>query len=296
MDRKEAAKHKEKAAGRRLLEYGIMSVAAVFYAAGISLFLDPNMMAPGGVSGIAIILNKVVGGETGTWILVMNVPILFIGAWKFGMKFMLSTIYCTILSSGCINALSGRYEITKDPILAAVAGGSLMAVGIGMILKQGSTTGGMDIVVKLLRRKYPYLKTGSLMLCLDIIVVSLSAIAFGNLERAMYAGISVGVTSIVVDLVLYGRDGAKLIYIISDKPGAIANRLLEEVDIGVTYLEGAGAYSGKEKQVIFCVLKKQLAPKVEAIVKEEDPGSFMIVTKATEIYGKGYKSYFGQKY
>lgn len=289
---------------KKLRVYLIRSLAAFVYAVGISWFLDPNMLAPGGVSGIAIILNRFVGVETGTWILFLNIPILLMGAWKFGFRFMVSTIYCTVLSSFFINLLSvsgigGKIlntpAITTDPLLAALAGGGLVALGIGIILRSGSTTGGMDIVVKLLRQKYPHLKTGSIMLALDALVVAMSALAFGDLDHALYAGISVGITSYVVDLVLYGRDGAKMIYIISDKADKIAERLLSELEVGVTFLEGSGAYSKTQKQVILCVMRKNLSPKAETVVKSEDAKAFMIVTNATEIYGEGYKNYCGPR-
>ena len=280
---------------RRVLDYGIMTVAAVIYGIAIGLFLDPNRLAPGGVAGTAVILNRLVPLETGTLILIMNIPIFLFGLWKFGIRFMISTFYSTTLASLCINFF-GRYPaITEEPLLAALVGGSLSAIGLGLTFRAGSTTGGSDIIVKYLRQKFPYLKTGIIMMAIDVCVVTASAIVFGDIERALYAGISVGVTSFVLDLVLYGRDGAKLIYIISDHPAEIAKRLLEELDVGVTYLEGAGAYSGKEKQVIFCVLRKPLSPRAEDIVKKEDPQAFMIVTNATEIYGEGYKSYFGEK-
>ena len=280
---------------RRVLDYGVMTVAAAIYGIAIGLFLDPNRLAPGGVAGTAVILNRLLPLATGTLILIMNVPIFLFGLWKFGLRFMISTFYSTTLASLCINFF-GRYPaITQEPLLAALVGGSLSAIGLGLTFRAGSTTGGSDIIVKYLRQKFPYLKTGIIMMAIDVVVVTASAIVFGDIERALYAGISVGVTSFVMDLVLYGRDGAKLIYIISDHPEEIAKRLLEELDVGVTYLEGAGAYSGKEKQVIFCVLRKPLSPRAEDIVKKEDPQAFMIVTNATEIYGEGYKSYFGEK-
>ena len=280
---------------RRVLDYGVMTVAAAIYGIAIGLFLDPNRLAPGGVAGTAVILNRLLPLATGTLILIMNVPIFLFGLWKFGLRFMISTFYSTTLASLCINFF-GRYPaITQEPLLAALVGGSLSAIGLGLTFRAGSTTGGSDIIVKYLRQKFPYLKTGIIMMAIDVVVVTASAIVFGDIERALYAGISVGVTSFVLDLVLYGRDGAKLIYIISDHPEEIAKRLLEELDVGVTYLEGAGAYSGKEKQVIFCVLRKPLSPRAEDIVKKEDPQAFMIVTNATEIYGEGYKSYFGEK-
>ena len=138
-------------------------------------------------------------------------------------------------------------------------------------------------------------KTGALFFLTDVVIVIASAFVFRNIDKALYAGIVVIITSVVLDVVLYGRDEAKLIYIISDHAEKIAGRLLEELDIGVTYVQGSGAYSGKEKSVIMCAMKKNISPKAEEIVKEEDPLAFMIVTSATEIFGEGYKSYFSEK-
>ncbi len=287
---------KHKKSGIQIMrDYLIITVASVIYAVAISLFLDPNSLAPGGVTGIAIILNRIIGMETGTLILVLNIPVLLLGAWKFGGGFILSTLYCTVLSSALTNLMASWGAITTDPLLATLAGASLMAVAMGWIFKAGATTGGMDIVVKVLRLKFPHLKTGSLYLLIDATVVTVSAFVFKNIDRALYAGVVVFLASFLLDLVLYGRDGAKLIYIISDHSEAITKRILEELDIGVTHVRGVGAYSGKDKNVIMCVIKKHLAPKAEEIVKEEDPMAFMIVTSAMEIYGEGYKSYFSEK-
>ena len=122
-----------------------------------------------------------------------------------------------------------------------------------------------------------------------------SAVVFRNLERALYAGVAIFTTSVVLDMVLYGRDGAKLVYIVSDRYGQIASRLLRELNVGVTYMNGTGAYSGKAKQVIFCVVHKNLYPKLEEIVKQEDIMSFMIITSASEIYGEGYQNLLSEK-
>uniref|UniRef100_UPI0040567338 YitT family protein n=1 Tax=Acetatifactor sp. TaxID=1872090 RepID=UPI0040567338 len=280
---------------QRIKDYIVITIACVLYAVAISLFLDPNLLAPGGVTGISIILNRTTGVETGTWILLLNIPILILGAWKFGGRFILSTIYCTVLTSVFTNLLTPIGALTTDPFLAALAGAGLMALGLGWVFKAGATTGGMDIIIKVLRLKMPHLKTGSLYLILDTMVVTLSAFIFKDIDRALYAALVVFLASFLLDVVLYGRDGAKVIYIISDHPDAITKRLLEELEIGVTYMEGSGAYSGKNKKVIMCVMRKQLAPKAEEVVKEEDPMAFMIVTSATEIYGEGYKSYFSEK-
>ncbi len=292
---KEWQREGQKTLKKRILEYLLMTVSCLCYAAAISLFLDPNNLAPGGVSGISIILNRLIPISTGNLIFLINIPILLLGLWKFGFRLIVSTLYCTVLSSMLINVLSGYGAVTKDPLLAALAGSCLVAVGLGGVFKAGATTGGTDIIIKLLRLRYPHMKTGALFFMIDATIVTASVFVFKDLDRALYAGMAVCITSFTLDLVLYGRDGAKLIYIISDNSEKITARLLEELDIGVTYVKGQGAYSGKEKRVIMCVMRKQLAPRTEEIVKEEDPEAFMIISSATEIYGEGYKSYFSEK-
>lgn len=275
--------------------YFLMTAACFCYAVAISMFLDPNELSTGGVTGIAIVLSRVTSFNTGLLFLILNIPILCVGAWKFGFKFIVSTGYCTLLISFFTDLLKGMQALTTDPLLAALTGAVLIAVGLGGVFYAGSTTGGMDIIVKLLRLKFPYMRTGALFLVADVTVVALSALVFRDVEKALYAGITVFVTSYTLDLVLYGRDGAKLIYVISDKAEHIADRLLKELDIGVTYIRGQGAYSGRDKNVILCVMRKQLAPKAEEIIKEEDKEAFLIITSASEIYGEGYKSFFEEK-
>ena len=292
---KEILYEKRKTGKRLLWDYFVITAASFIYAAAVSLLLDPNALAPGGVTGIAVILNRATNVATGTWIFLINVPILVVGMWKFGIRFILSTAYATLAISFFTNLLNRVGSVTDDLFLAAVSGGALMAVSLGLVFKTGATTGGMDIVVKLLRLKFPHMKTGSLFLITDAAVVILSAFAFKDIEVAMYAGIVVVINSVLLDVVLYGRDGAKLIFIISDHHEAITKRILEEMDIGVTYISGQGAYSGKGKNVIMCVMRKQLSPIAEEIIKEEDPLAFMIVTSATEIFGEGYKSIFSEK-
>lgn len=285
----------KKTVKQRIKDYVVITFASMVYAVAVSLFLDPNSLAPGGVTGIAIILNRLTGLETGTWVLFINIPIIALGTWKLGWRFILSTGYCTLISSLFINLLSPFCAVTEDLLLAAVAGGCLMAVGLGLVFKSGATTGGTDIIVKLLRIRFPQLKTGFLFFVTDAVIVAASGIVFKNVDVALYAGIVIAINSLLMDVVLYGRDGAKLVFIISDKHENITKRILEELDIGVTYISGSGAYSGKEKNVIMCVMKKQISPRAEAIVREEDPLSFMIVTSATEIFGEGYKSIYSEK-
>ena len=280
---------------KKLKNYTMITLAAVVYAAGVSLFLDPNNLAPGGVTGIAILIGRLTGLGTGMLILLLNVPLLLLGIWKFGWKFILSTFYAIFVISAATDILAPVGAVTEEPILAAAAGGALTAAGLGFVFRAGATTGGMDIVIKVLRIRYPHIRTGSLFLITDVMIASMSGFVFGNVDVFLYALIAIFVMSYVLDLVLYGADEAKLFYIVSDSPEKIAERILGEIDLGVTYLEGKGAYSSQNKKVIMCVTRKQQAPGIEQIVKEEDPGAFMIITGASEIYGEGYKNIFAEK-
>ena len=227
--------------------------------------------------------------------MLLNIPIIGLGIWKFGWKFILSTLYAIFVSSTATNFFQQIQPLTREPLLGAVFGGVLVALGLGYVLRSGATTGGTDIIVKCLKLKKPHLKTGTIFLVIDSIIIGIGGIVFGNIDTVLYSAISAVTTSQMLDLVLYGRDEAKMIYIISNAPTLITERLLKELNIGVTYLSGTGAYKKEDKQVIFCVVKKQNAYKVEEIVKQEDEHAFMIISSATEIYGEGYKSYFGEK-
>ncbi len=272
-------------------KYISITVFSILFAFGIVFFLEPNHLAPGGVTGIAILLHAVTGISTGTWVFAVNIPILILGWWKFGGKFMISTVYSIGVVSVTTNLLAQVPPLTKDPLAASLAGAFLTAISIGSIMKLNATTGGLDIVVKVLRRKYPHLRTGRLYLMIDSVIVVVAILVFGNLEAGIYAGITVLITSYLLDMVLYGNDEATLFYIITDRSEAVAKRLMEDLEVGVTYLKGRGAYMDKEKDIIMCATRKTQAPKLEEIVRQVDTEAFLIVTRANEIFGEGYKSY-----
>ena len=280
---------------RNVLKYLVITAAAAAYGAGISLFIDPNNLAPGGVSGLSIIINRLIPVETGTIYLLINIPIMILGVWKFGFKFIVSTLYTIFTVSLFTNAFSGLPSLTTEPLLGGIFGGMLAAVGIGVVMRAGATTGGTDIIVKCLKQKKPHLKTGTIFLSIDAVIICIGGIVFGNLDTVFFSVISAAVTSRVLDLILYGRDEAKMIFIISNSSKAITERMLKELDTGVTHLTGTGAFKKEEKQIILCVVKKQNAYNVEEIVKQEDASAFMIISSATEIYGEGYKSYYGER-
>lgn len=278
-----------------IIKHLIIVLGSLLYAVAISLFLDPNNLAPGGVTGMAIIVNKLTGFNTGIIIILVNVPLMAIGIYKFGLKFFLSTIFAIGVSSLLIDVLSPLGAVTTDPFLASVCGGVILAVGMGMIFKVGATTGGTDIVVRLIKLRHKHIKTGRLYMITDAVVVALSALAFKQLDYALYAAVAVFVCSAVMDIVLYGADGAKLVFIITDKYDAIARRILDELEIGITYLKGEGAFTENRKKVIMCAMRKQVLPQVQDIAKAEDPFVFMIVSSAGEVYGEGFKDIKGDR-
>lgn len=280
---------------RNIKRYVLITLVAVLYGAGTSLFLEPNDLVPGGLTGVAMIINRFLPIGTGTIFMIMNIPIIAIAWYKFGWKFIVSTLYAIICVSTFTDIFAGMNAITNEPLLAVFMGDILIAFAIGTVFKCGATTGGADIIIKLLRLKYPHIKTGKLFMMFDISVVALSGILFHNIDAALYAFIGIFVMSAVMDVVLYGQDEAKMVFIISEHSELLAEKLMVDVDAGVTFLTGRGAYSKKEKDVIMCVVKKNVYPKVEEVIKDTDPQAFLIVTHANEIYGEGYKDIFAHK-
>ena len=261
---------------KRVRNYVMITVAAFIYAISISLFLDPNNIAPGGITGVAILINRFTNIPTGTLNLILNVPIVLLGLLKFGPKFIASTFYALAAITVFTNYLTPFGAVTQDLLIASVIGGALLAISLAMTFKAGATTGGSDIIVKVMRLRWKHIKMGVLFLVFDALVIIASWIVFRDLTVAFYAGVAVAVDSVVI-------------YIISDHPQRIRERILEELDITATLISAKGAYSMQDKQVVMVVMRKQMAPLAEEIVKDEDPNAFMIVSSASEIFGEGYK-------
>ncbi len=280
-------------ASRILKNYLLIALGSILYAAGVALFLDPNNLASGGVSGIAIIIGEFADFfPTGTWVVIINIPIMVAGVWKLGAKILLPTFFSLFVSALAMNGFEYFVQpITDNPLLACVGGAVLVAAGIGLVFRGGATTAGTDIIVKLLRLKYKHISTGAIFLFTDGLICLASGIVFGEADKALYAGIAVFIQMMVLNIVLYGSDEARMIYIISEHDDVIAKRLLEEVDAGATFLYGNGAYTGKDRKVLMCALRMRSVPQAREIVRQEDSDAFMIVTKATSVFGEGFKSH-----
>lgn len=269
--------------------YALISVAAVIYAIAISMFLNPNNIAPGGITGVAILINRFTKIPVGTLNLILNIPIVLLGLWKFGFRFIISTLYALGLIAVLTNKFASYGAITNDLLIASVLGGCLVAIALAMIFKAGATSGGTDIIIKILRLKWKHIKTNVFFLIMDSMVILASWIVFRDMTVAFYGGVAVVISSKVMDYWLYGSDEAKLIYIISTQPEKIKQRIMDELEITATVIQAKGAYSGDEREVLMTVMRKQMAPRAEEIVKEEDKHAFMIVSSASEIFGEGYK-------
>ena len=285
-----------KRAAKKAKNYVILTAAAVIYAVAISLFLDPNNIAPGGVTGISILVNRFTAIPTGTMNLLINIPIVLLGLWKFGWRFICSTMYVLALITVFINALASYGAMTDDLLIAAVIGGALIGAALALVFMAGATTGGIDIIVKVVRTKRKHIKTNILFLLFDSMVILASWIVFRDLTVAFYAGIAVVTDSIVMDKILYGSDEAKLTYIVSAKPAQMKQRLFDELDTTATVITARGAYTNAPKELLMIVTRKQIYPKLEEIVKDEDPTAFMIVSSASEIFGEGYKDITREKF
>lgn len=288
---------KQKQVVKKIFRYVFITFTAALYAVGIALFLNPNNLAPGGISGIAIILKKMFPGlpGVGMLILLINIPILAVGIKKFGIKFIMSTMYSLIVSSVLIDILPIVFNVngvTDNKMLASVIGGATFGLGMGLMFRLDTTTGGLDIIVKIIKQKKPHLKTGQIYFLLDVVILAASAMAFKDVEVALYAAIAIYVSTVVMDRAIYGGDEATLVYIISEKRELIARRMMKEVNVGATMIQAKGAYSNETTEVIMCVMKKQTLVKVRNILKQTDSGAFMIVSSANEVFGQGFKDHF----
>ncbi len=261
-------------------------------AVSYPLFLEPNHIAPGGLTGLTTILNFHFGLPIGLTSLALNIPLLIAG-WKvIGLRFVLRTIFATILFSSLIDLLSFQ-PLSLDPMLAAVFGGVILGVGIALIMRGGATTGGTDLLARIVHRKFPAMSTGAFLFAFDLAVILLAWI-FISAQHAMYAIICVYISARVLDKVLSGVGTDKACHIISARWEKIAPRLMKELQRGVTLLPATGAYSGKDSKMLVCVVGRLETMQVKRIVDAEDPFAFVYITDTHETLGEGFRKLSGE--
>ena len=266
-------------------------LGTAIYAFGIYAFTVPNQIAPGGVTGLATVINAFTGIKIGTIVTVFNVPLLIFGFTKLGKRFLLNTLLSTVffnLLYDYIYPFLPNYR--GNTLLAAIFGGLFIGLGIAIVFMRGGSTGGMDIVNKAVQVKNPHISLGKISFVTDLIVISIAAVSFRSLESALYAVIAMFVSSKTIDALIYGTNVGKMVLIVSSKSEEIAKLIVSDLFRGCTIVDAHGAYSGQSKKVLLCACKNVEFYNLKHIVKRLDPRAFMIVSEAGEVFGEGFSS------
>ncbi len=276
-----------------VMDFIKICLGCAIFALGFDLFLAPNHMNVGGVSGIGQLIAHLSGvGSVAMWSLLINIPLFLMSIKGVGREFFVGSLI-GMLGLNFFLELFTFLPVPKvdDPLLAVLYGGLLTGAGGGLVFLAGASTGGVDIVARMLRPKFPMIPIGKIMMCLDIITVTLTGIVFKDVNKALYSAVTLYVSSIAMDAVVYGLDYSTVALIISDAHDAIGKAINEKLDRGVTLLDGHGFYSGAEKQVMLSVIKKNQMGELKQMVTEIDPNAFIILQEAHQVLGEGFKYY-----
>ena len=269
----------------------ILAGCAMF-ALGFDLFLDPNDINIGGVSGVAMVLVYVMKiGTVGLVSALLNVPLLLLGGKKIGARFLAGTLIGAAASSVMLDLFARIPTPEVEPLLAAVYGGLLAGAGLGLVFLAGASTGGSDILVRLLKRRWRNVPVGKITMATDLFVAVLTGVVFGDITKTLYSGVALFACSKVIDAVVYSFDYSKVALIITPKYSEVAAAIVDKLDRGVTYLEGQGYYSGRETRVILTAVKKQQLAELKELVTDIDPDAFVILQEAHQVLGDGFARY-----
>ena len=271
-------------------------IATVFgstvFAVGFAFFLLPGDMNAGGISGLAQVISHLLGfGSVGTLSILINLPLFILGGMKIGKRFFAGSLLGMVLSSVLIDALAGLVVLQLEPLVAVLYGGVLCGLGLGIVFVCGTSTGGSDILIRLLKLKYRNVPIGQISMYFDAAVVILTGIVFRDVTKALYTGVAVFVTSQVIDAVVYRFDYSKVALIISSEYEAIARQIGLKLDRGATFLHGEGSFSHTPTKVVLAAVKKQQVAELKELVTAIDPNAFIIVQEAHQVLGDGFSKY-----
>ncbi len=271
------------------LDIGAMCLCGVVFGVSINCFTAPNHIAPGGATGLATLMYDVWGVPIGTGVLLINIPLFIIAAVMTRFSFLGKTIGATIVTSLFIDVLAFLPAYTENALLAALFAGVLTGIGLSCVLARSIATGGSDMAAQLLKLKFPHLRTGSVVFAVDGVVVALAGFVYRDITSTLYATITIFVIGYVIDAILTGLDDTSMAYVISEKGGQISKAITEKLERGATLLYGQGAYSGEERKIVLCVIRPFEVHKLKTIINEVDPACFLILAKAGEVFGDGFK-------
>jgi len=280
-----------------------MIADGVFYAAGsviyslsVNVFTAPNHIAPGGITGIGTLVNYLCGFPIGTFILLANLPLLYLTWAKISRSLAVRTSIVTVALSVVMDFTAGIIPPFRgDMMLTAVFGGVLSGLGIGMIYMRGATTGGSELIARLIGKKFRHLPIGRLILIVDACVVASSALVYRRIEAALYAMVLIYVSTAIMDGLVYGTNRGRMLLIVTDRGQEVAAEIMKKLTRGVTVLDATGAYTGKGREVLLCAVRPSEVYALRTLVEERDPAAFMIITTSEEIVGQGFKPHPGSE-
>ncbi len=273
-------------------DFGIDTVVFILGGIGLSVavncFLSKNNILYGGFSGIATILNFLFEIPIGTAIFLMNVPLFILALKKLGGRFIKRTIWATFITSLIIDSGAFFPVYSNDLLLSSIIGGALVGISLGIIFIRNATTGGIDIIAKLIQINHPHFSFGKSILIFDGIVIVLGGIIYKNIESMLYAAVVTFVSAQVLDYIIYGISRGATIMIITEKSDEVRHKIIYELDRGVTVLKGQGGYSGQNKDILFCACYDNQTQKFIKEIKSADENAFFIVTQSKQILGNGF--------
>jgi uncharacterized membrane-anchored protein YitT (DUF2179 family) len=278
---------------RRIGSIALILIGCSLYSIAIVLFIIPSQMMMGGVTGISLIINRLIGFPVGILIAIINIPLFLAGFKSMGRDFFIGSLIGMFFSSVLIDVykalLPAMPEIVSDRLLASVLGGALSGVGLGLVMAAGASTGGTDIVALLLNKKAEGISLGRLILISDIIIVLVGVIILGDYMAALYTGVMMYASAAVLDGVIYGVNIASVVLIITSKPEEITSAVIETLERGVTILPAKGGYTNRDTNVLLCSLGRRQLGLLKRIIRQADPDAFFIVQEAKEVIGLGFK-------
>lgn len=269
----------------------LITIGSLCYAISVNIFTAYNAIAPGGLTGVATMVNHFTGWPIGAMVLVINIPLFFLGSKKIGHKFLIKTIITTLLTSVLIDVTRLWLPVYGgEKILAALYGGVFSGLGLGLVFLRGGTTGGTDIIAKLINSKWKHISMGRIILVIDALIVTASGLVFRNVDSALYAMVTMFASSMIIDKLVYGADAAKTLMVISGRHQEISEQLMNKLRRGVTVLEASGGYTEAPKKMLMCTLRSHEVSKAYQLIRSIDSSAFIVVLEAGEVLGEGFKA------
>lgn len=267
-------------------------VGCVLFSVGFAFFLEPNNVNAGGITGLAMIVVHLLDfGTVGLFTMLINLPLFVVSGIKIGKKFFVGSLVGLTLSSVLLDALAVVPHPVIEPLVAALYGGLLCGIGLGIVFGAGASTGGSDIVVRLLKLKYENVPIGTIGIIFDAVVVVLTGLVFWDISKALYSGVTIFVCGQVIDAVVYRFDYSKVALIITKEHEEIARQIDLRLDRGATYLNGEGSFNRQDMKIVLSVVKKQQVAELKRLVMEIDPAAFVVVQEAHQVLGEGFSRY-----